>query len=320
MTTEVLSGNKSRNRKPMKAVSFNRYGGTEVLEIVDIPVPIPKSTEVLIKVKAAGLNPGEIAIREGYLEDLFHTKFPCGEGTDFAGIVTAVGPEATKFKPGDEVVGYTLNRASHAEYVAVSEDNLVIKPDNVPWEVGGSLFVAGVTGYAAVEAVGVKAGDTVVVSGAAGGVGLVASQLALLHGARVIGIANKRCAEWLLDHGIIPIDYHDDSKPQIAAQTHKIDSFIDTVGNGYVELAVGLGVDLDKINTCIDFAAARKYKVKSAGSAAGDTKVLQELIGLIADGKLYISIAKSYPLDHVQQAYRYLAGKHDMGKVVFSIS
>ena len=320
MTTEVLSGNKNRNRKPMKAVSFNRYGGTEVLEIVDTPVPIPKSTEVLIKVKAAGLNPGEIAIREGYLEHLFHTEFPCGGGTDFAGIVTAVGPEVATFKPGDEVAGYTLNRASHAEYVAVSEDNLVIKPDNVPWEVGGSLFVAGVTGYAAVEAVGVKAGDTVIVSGAAGGVGLVATQLALLRGARVIGIANKRCAEWLLDHGIIPIDYHGDIKRQIAARTHKIDSFIDTVGNGYVELAVGLGVDLDKINTCIDFAAARKYKVKSAGSAAGGTKILQELIGLIADGKIDIPIAKSYSLDHVQQAYSYLASKHTIGKVVFSIS
>lgn len=320
MTTEVLSGNKNRNRKPMNAVSFNRYGGTEVLEIVDIPVPIPKSNEVLVKVKAAGLNPGEIAIREGYLEDLFHTKFPCGEGTDFAGIVTAVGPEVATFQPGDKVAGYTLNRASHAEYVTVSEDNLVIKPDNVSWDVGGSLFVAGVTGYAAIEAVGVKAGDTVVVSGAAGGVGMVAAQLALLRGARVIGIVGKQYTEWLLDHEIIPIDYHNDSKPQIAAQTHKIDSFIDTVGDGYVELAVGLGVDLGKINTCIDFAAAEKYKVKSAGSAAGSTKILQELIGLIADSKIDIPIAKSYPLDHVQQAYRYLAGKHDIGKVVFSIS
>ncbi len=304
----------------MKAVQFREFGGPEKLHVVEVPTPKVRRGDVLVRVKAAGLNPGESMIREGLFEDFFPTKFPCGEGTDFAGIVTEAGGGVTKFKLGDKVAGYTYNRASHAEYVAVSQDDLVAKPDSVPWEIGGSLFVAGVTGYAAIEAVGVKAGDTVVVSGAAGGVGLVAAQLALLRGAQVIGIANKQYTEWLLDHGIIPIDYHDDIKPQIAARTHKIDSFIDTVGDGYVELAVGLGVDLDKINTCIDFAAARKYKVKSAGSAAGSTKILQELIGLIADSKLDIPIAKSYPLDHIQQAYRYLASKHDIGKVVFSIS
>jgi len=304
----------------MKAAQFREFGGPERLHIVEVPTPKVRRGDVLVRVKAAGLNPGESMIREGLFEDFFPTKFPCGEGTDFAGIVTEVGGGVTKFKLGDKVAGYTLNRASHAEYVAVSEDNLVIKPDNVSWEVGGSLFVAGVTGYAAVEAVGVKAGDTVVVSGAAGSVGLVASQIALLRGAQVIGIASNQYAEWLLDHGIIPIDYPGDSKSQIAARAHKIDSFIDTVGDSYVELAIDLGVNRGKINTCIDFAAARKYKVKSAGSAAGSTKILQELIGLIADGKLDIPIAKSYSLDHVQQAYSYLASKHDIGKVVFSIS
>lgn len=304
----------------MKAVSFEEYGSTEVLKVIDVALPSLKSTEVMVKVKVAGLNPGEAAIREGYLEGLFHTEFPCSEGTDFAGVVAEVGREVTKFKQGDKVTGYTLNRASHAEYVAVSENNLVVKPDSVSWEVSGSLFVAGVTGYAAVEAVGVKAGDTVIVSGAAGGVGTVASQLALLRGARVIGIASRYHAKWLTDHGIIPIDYDDDIKRQIAERTHKIDSLIDTVGDGYVELAVGLGVDPDKINTSIDFAAAEKYKAKSAGSETGSTKILQELIGLIAAGKLDIPIAKSYSLDQVQEAYTYLANKHDVGKVVLSIS
>lgn len=304
----------------MKAVSFKEYGGAEVLKVIDVALPSLNDTEVMVKVKAAGLNPGEAAIREGYLESLFHTDFPCGEGTDFAGVVTKIGDGVTKFELGDEVVGYTLNRASHAEYVAVSEDNLVVKPDSVSWEIGGSLFIAGVTGYAAIEAVGVKAGDTVVVSGAAGGVGLVAAQLALLRGARVIGIASKNDAKWLTDHGLIPINYRDDIKSQITERAHKIDSFIDTVGDSYVELAVELGINPDKINTCIDFAAAKKYKVKSAGSATGSTKVLQELVGLIADGKLDIPIARSYPLNRVQQAYRYLSGKRDVGKVVLSTS
>lgn len=304
----------------MKAVSFKEYGGTEVLKVIDAVPPHLKNTEVMVKVKVAGLNPGEVAIREGYMESLFHTDFPCGEGTDFAGIVTTVGSAVTKFEPGDEVVGYTLNRASHAEYVAVSQDHLVAKPDTVSWEVGGSLFVSGVTGSAAVEVVGVKAGDTVAISGAAGSVGLIAAQLALLRGAKVIGIVDRWQVEWLTGHGIIPIDYHHDIRRQIAEQTHRVDSFIDTVGDGYVELAINLGVNPNKINTSIDFAAARKYKVKSAGSETGNTEILQELIGLVADGKLDIPIAKSYPLDQAQQAYKYLVSKHDLGKVVFSIS
>ena len=320
MTTELLSGNKDWSTKSMKVVSFNEYGGTEVLEVVDRPIPIPRGTEVLVEVKAAGLNPGEAAIREGYLESMFPAEFPCGEGTDFAGIVTAIGHEVTKFKPGDKVAGYTLNRASHAEYVSVGQDNLVTKLANVSWEISGSLFVAGVTGYAAVEAVGVKAGDTVAISGAAGGVGMVAAQLALLRGARVIGIASKRYTDWLLNHGITPIDYRDNLKSQLAGQVPKIDSFIDTVGDGYVKLAIDLGINPESINTSIDFAAAHKYRVQSAGSSIGNAKILAELIGLIADGKLDIPVAKSYSLEQVQQAYEYLADKHDIGKVVLSIS
>jgi NADPH:quinone reductase-like Zn-dependent oxidoreductase len=162
----------------MKAVRFDQYGGVDVLKVVDAPVPEPGQGEALVKVKAASINPGEAKIREGLLHARWPATFPSGEGSDFAGIVTKVGPGVGSVKVGDEVIGFTDKRASHAEYVVAEARNLTPKPAGVPWEVAGSLAVAGSTAYAAVHAVSLKPGDTVAVSAAAGGVGSIAVQLA----------------------------------------------------------------------------------------------------------------------------------------------
>ena len=155
----------------MKAVRFDEYGGVDVLKVVDVPRPTPGSGQVLVQVKAAGINPGEAKIRAGLLHARWPATFPSGQGSDLAGIVAETGPEATSFSAGDEVIGFTDNRASQAEYVVVEDKNLTAKPAGVPWEVAGALFVAGATAYAAVRAVALTEGDTVAVSGAAGGVG-----------------------------------------------------------------------------------------------------------------------------------------------------
>jgi NADPH:quinone reductase-like Zn-dependent oxidoreductase len=155
----------------MKAVRFSEFGGPEKLQIVDLPQPTVGRGKVLVRVKAAGLNPGESMIRQGLFEDFFPTKLPCGEGSDFAGIVQELGQGAVNFKLGDEVVGYTNNRASHAEFVLADVGKLTPKPKSVSWEIAGSLFVSGNTAVASVKAVGVKPGDTVAIAGAAGGVG-----------------------------------------------------------------------------------------------------------------------------------------------------
>ena len=155
----------------MKAVRFNRYGGPEVLEIVDVPRPVPSAGQVLVRMKAAGLNPGESKIRQGLLHTRSPATFPSGEGSDLAGVVAEVAPDIEGVAVGDEVVGFTDQRASHAELVLVEVGNLTPKPAGVPWEVAGSLFVAGTTAYATVHAVAAGTGDTIVVAGAAGGVG-----------------------------------------------------------------------------------------------------------------------------------------------------
>jgi NADPH:quinone reductase-like Zn-dependent oxidoreductase len=177
-----------------KAVRFDQYGGIEVLQVVEVERPIPLQGEVLVRVKAAGINPSEIGIREGFLHRIWPATFPSGEGTDFAGIVAELGPEVAPVAVGDEVIGYTAvfpqNRASHADYVVVPADHLTPRPPNVPWEAAGSLYVAGATAIAAIRAVGLQARDTLVVSNAAGGVGSLVVQVAVAAGAKVIGLSS----------------------------------------------------------------------------------------------------------------------------------
>ena len=299
----------------MKAVRFDSYGGTDVLRVVDVPVPEPTQGEVLVKVRAASINPGEAKIREGLFHARWPATFPSGEGSDLAGVVTKIGIGAEGVKATDEVIGFTDRRASHAEYVVVEARNLTRKPANVSWEVAGSLAVAGSTAYASVRAVSLKPGDVVAVSGAAGGVGSIAVQLARRAGARVIGIAGPFNHEWLTAHGIKPMAYGDSLAHQL--REAKIDAFIDTHGSGYVKLAIELGVPLDRINTIIDFAAAREYGVKAEGSAsAKNAAVLTELAGLVASGQLELPIEATYRLTEVRTAFKQLEQGHTRGKIV----
>ena len=301
-----------------KAVRFDKYGGIDVLQVVDVDRPVPGPGQVLVRVKAAGINPGEASLRSGALAAIWPATFPSGQGSDLAGVVEELGEGVGGFAVGDEVLGFTDKRASHAELVLAEARDLIHRPGIVSWEAAGSLFVAGTTAYAAVRAVSVGKGDTVVVSGAAGGVGSIAVQLARNAGATVIGLASEVNHEWLADHGVIPVAYGEGVAGRIrVAAGGKVDAFIDTFGAGYVELALDLGVQPDRIDTIIDYAAAQKYGVKTEGnSAAASAGVLAELAGLIGEGLLDIPIAGVYPLARVGDAYRELEQRHTRGKIV----
>jgi NADPH:quinone reductase-like Zn-dependent oxidoreductase len=305
---------------PVKAVRFSEYGDVDVLKVEDVPTPEPGSGQVLVRVKAAGINPGEAKIRDGQLHARWPATFPSGQGSDLAGIVAQAGPGVTSVSAGDEVIGYTDNRSSQAEYVVVEEQNLTAKPAGLPWEVAGSLFVAGATAYAAVRAVALTEGDTVVVSGAAGGVGSIAVQLARRAGATVIGLASETHHEWLTGHGVIPVAYGDGVADRIRQVAGQVDAFIDTVGADYIELALELGVEPSRIDTIVRFDAVAQYGIKAEGSAAGaSASVLAELAGLIVKGELEVPIARTFPLSGVQDAYRYLAQGHVRGKVILTV-
>jgi NADPH:quinone reductase-like Zn-dependent oxidoreductase len=301
-----------------KAVRFDHYGDLDVLQVVEVDRPKPGPEQVLVQVKAAGINPGEAAIRKGFLHERWPATFPSGEGSDLAGIVAELGEGVHNFAVGDEVIGFTDNRASHAEFVVVEAKNLTRRPSNVPWEVAGALFVAGATAYAAVRAVSLKKGDTLVVSGAAGGVGVITVQLAVREGAKVIGLAGSANHQWLKDHGVIPVTYGEGVEERIrTAASGPIDAFIDTYGADYVELALKLGVQPQRIDTIANFEAVEKYGVKAEGNAQGaSADVMAYLADLISKGELEVPIAHTYPLSQVREAYRDLEQRHTRGKIV----
>jgi NADPH:quinone reductase-like Zn-dependent oxidoreductase len=301
-----------------QAVQFDEYGDIDVLEVRDVARPQPGPGEVLVRVEAAGINPGENAIRGGAFHEMWPASFPSGQGSDLAGRIEEVGADVSTWTVGDEVIGWVDTRASQAELVVVPAGHLVRREPNVPWEVAGALFVAGTTAHAAVSAVGAGPGDTVVVSGAAGGVGSITVQLAQRAGATVIGLASESNHAWLADHGVTPVAYGDGVADRIrAAAPGGVDAFVDTFGSGYVDLALELGVAKDRVNTIIDFAAAARTGVKGEGMAgSANAEVLGELAKLVAAGELDVPVAATYPLAEVRAAYRQLMLRRTRGKIV----
>jgi NADPH:quinone reductase-like Zn-dependent oxidoreductase len=302
----------------MRAVIYDKYGGVDVLEVREVEDPVAGPGEVLVAVKAAGINPGEVAIREGRMHERWPATFPSGQGSDFAGVIERAGDGVEGFSEGDEVLGWTERRASQAELVAVPADQVTLKPGNVPWEIAGSLFVVGLAAYNSVDAVAPGAGETVVVSAAAGGVGSIAVQLARRSGALVIGLAGAANHEWLRRHDVVPVTYGEGQAERINEAAHgSLNAFIDTFGGGYVALAINLGVPRDRINTIADFEAVARFGVKSEGTHSNATaERLADLVALVAQGDLEVPIARTFTLDQVRDAYRELADRHTHGKIV----
>ena len=302
----------------MRAVRFDHYGDRDVLHVADVDVPVPPAGEVVVEVRAAGINPGEASIRLGLLDAMFPATFPSGEGSDLAGVVSTVGDGVTEFAVGDEVLGWSWRRSSHAEYVAVPVGQLIAKPAALSWEVAGALYVVACTAYAAVRAVDVREGDTVAVSAAAGGVGSIVVQLLRLRGATVLGIASEGNHDWLAAHGVVPIAYGDGLVERLrAAAPNGIDAFIDLFGPEYLDVAVELGIPPDRIETIISRQKAAEIGAKVEGSGnASTTEVLAEMAELVASGQIEVPIAATYPLERVRDAYAELEQRHTRGKIV----
>src|SRR5665213_498965 len=301
-----------------RAVRFDHYGDRDVLYIADVEIPVPPAGEVVVEVRAAAINPGEATIRNGALEKMFPATFPSGEGSDLAGVVSSIGDGVTEFAVGDDVLGWSWRRSSHAEYVAAPLPQLIAKPAALSWEVAGSLYVVACTAYAAVRAVGAGPGDTVAVSAAAGGVGSVVVQLLRTKQATVLGIASPGNHDWLTAQGATPFAYGDGLADRLkAAAPNGIDAFIDLFGPEYVQLAVDLGVAPDRIETIISRAKAQEVGAKTEGSGdASTTAVLSEMAALVASGQIEIPIAATYPLEKVRDAFAELEERHTHGKIV----
>jgi NADPH:quinone reductase-like Zn-dependent oxidoreductase len=306
-----------------KAVRFDHYGDESVLQVVEVPMPEPGPGEVVVRVVAAGTNPGEIPIRQGAFHERWPSTFPEGQGSDFAGVVSAVGGGVADVAVGDAVIGLSDGRNAQAEYAVVPADRVAPKPDDLDWDVAATLYVAGTTALILVSTAEPKAGETVAVSGAAGGVGVLTAQLALRAGARVLAIASEANHEALRRWGAEPVAYGDGLEERLRdAAPDGVDAFLDAFGGGYADLAVRLGVPKERIVTIADFAAGQRLGVQVRGHSQlpDQPRAVADLARRIAAGELEVPIKARFPLEQVQEAYREVARRSGLGKVVLEVT
>jgi NADPH2:quinone reductase len=299
-----------------QAVRFSEFGGPEVLEIREIPIPEPGPGEVLVEVYAAGISPVETAVRLGSNAERWPVEFPSGQGREFAGVVARTGAGVTRFRRGAEVLGY-LARGAQATHVVVPEAQLVPKPVSLSWEVAGSLYVAGTTALGAVEGLNLGARDVVVITAAAGGIGCLAAQLARARGAVVIGTTTEQRFDFVRQFGIIPVAYGQDLAARVRAITEApVTAFLDFLGGGADE-ATALGVPPTRIFTTTDWGAVEDHDAVKL--SAGDTVALGRVAQLVADRQVRLPIADVFSLAEIGDAYRQLDQRDSAGKIVIGM-
>ncbi|WP_375388677.1 NADP-dependent oxidoreductase [uncultured Amnibacterium sp.] len=307
----------------MRAVRFEEYGDETVLQVQEVPDPVPGPGEVVVRVVTAGTNPGEIGIRSGAAASRFPAAFPEGQGSDLAGRIAAVGAGVAQLAVGQAVIGLSDGRNAQAELTLLPADRVVAKPDALGWDVAATLYVAGTTALAALQTVPVGAQDTVVIAGAAGGVGVYLTQLAAGTGARVLAIAGPANHDWLREHGAEPVASGEGLEARLrTAAPDSITAFFDLHGDGYTDLAIALGVAPDRVETIIDFGAPARLGVQAQGmSALADpAEGVRRLAAVIAGGGFDVPIKARFPLGEVQEAYRVLARRSGLGKVVLQVA
>lgn len=298
-----------------RAVSFSSYGAPEVLEIVEVPEQHAEAEQVRVAVRSAGLNPFDVKVRHGLLPS--HT-LPSRQGSEFAGVIDEVGDGVTGWEVGDEVLGW-IGRGAQAEHVVVPATSIAAKPASLDWAVAGGIGLVGNTAKRATESLSLGPDDTVLVSGAAGGVGLLSAQLARRTGATVIGTASETNHDFLRSLGIIPVLYGSGMLERLReAAPQGYTAMLDNVGGESIDAALALGIAPERINTIADQAAAAKHGLGSVGGGGKTSTELAELAHLVADGELVLPIRASYPLTEVRAAYEDLETGHGLGKVVLT--
>lgn len=299
----------------MKAAAFHAFGGPEVLELLDVPTPVAGPGEVLIRVKAAGTQPTDCAVRTGWNPPGVTITFPHITGGDFAGVVDRLGEGVTGLSVGDEVLGYRL-QGTYAEYLAVPAEQVVAKPAGVPWEVAGSLSASGQTAHTVLEDLKVSAGETVLINGASGGVGTIAVQLAVLRGAKVIATGREDNHAYLRELGAIPVTYGEGLADRVRALAPEgVDAALDTASAEGLRVAAELVEDKDRVGTIFAYGVHEELGVRWLNSRRNAQR-LAELAALVDSGKLRVHVRRTLPLARAAEAHRELETGHGRGKIV----
>ena len=301
-----------------RIVQYSRHGGPEVLDIAEVSEPHAGAGQVRVAVRAAGLNNFDAKVRRSSAV-LPGRALPSGQGAEFAGVIDEVGEGVSTAAVGDEVLGWS-NFSAQADFVVVPATQVAAKPAGLQWAEAGGLGLVGNTAERATSAIAPQPGETVLVSAAAGGVGLFAAQFVLAGGSTVIGTASAENHDFLRGLGIIPVAYGPGLADRLqAAAPGGIDAVIDNAGQETVEAAIELGVDPKRINSIVYFDGAAKYGISTVGGGGKTSADLGRLAMLVADGRIVLPIAATFPLAEVRAAYELLESRHLRGKIVLTL-
>ncbi len=306
-----------------RAVRLASFGGPDVLEIHEVPVPRAGRGQIRVRVTAAGLNPMDwFMTSDAATAARFGLSLPAGFGTDYAGVVDQVGGGVTGFAVGDRVYGGALSRAV-ADFVVVDAAGTIAQggvahhtPDGIDDRTAATLTIAGCTAVAALAVVKPGPGDTMLIGGAAGGVGVFAVQLARLAGARVIGTGSATSSDFLRSLGAEPVAYGDGLAERVRDLVPDgVTAAIDLYGAETAQAARALGVADARITTI----AARVDGITPANGSNAAPGALEEVARLVAAHELRVPIAAIFPVEQIRAAVALQAGRHVHGKVVIDL-
>ena len=304
----------------MKAIVLDAFGGPEVLHVAEVEAPTPGPKNVRIRVRTAGVNPFDYKVRAGYMRPNLPPKLPAIPGNEAAGVVEEVGAEVSGITVGDEVFGWTRG-GGYCEQALLT--TFAIKPAELSDADAVALLVPGETAERVLRALDVKAGETVLIHGAAGAVGTMAVQLAVARGAKVIGTAGADNQEYLASLGATPTRYGEGLVERVRALAPEgVDAVFDVAGRGALEDSIELrGGTTERIVTIADQANAQKLGIAASGGGASvaSRELLEDFVGRVVRGELKVFIGATYPLEQAAEAQRASESGHGRGKIVLTV-
>jgi len=300
-------------------VRFTEFGTPDVLEMVDVEPPQPGDGQVRIQVRNAGLNPVDYKLLSGGAAAAsWGVTPPSGNGNDYSGIIDAVGAGVTGLTLGTPVFGGSRFFAQ-ADFVVAQADTVIPKPEALSFEQAGALDIAGRAAIASVRSLHLTESDTVLVSAAAGGVGVIAAQLALRTGATVVGTASAGHHDFLRELGVIPVSYGEGLVERVRARVPEVTAALDNNGPATIDAALELGVPGTRINTIAARGHRSELGILGIGGQGVSTTELADLAALIARGEVVLPIDSVFPLERVVEAYERLIAGHLRGKIVLAM-
>jgi NADPH:quinone reductase-like Zn-dependent oxidoreductase len=297
------------------AVVFTEYGTPAVLRLVELDAPHPGPGQVRIAVRAAGVNPVDWKIRSGAMASVLPIELPATPGFEVAGVVDELGAGVTEFAVGDEVLGSTA--AGYGELALAAVGAITAKPAEVPWDVAAGLPVVASTAYRVLALLNATAGQTLVIDGAAGGVGTITVQIALHRGLKVIGTASEPNHDYLRSLGATPVSYGDGLAGRISAVAPDgVDVALDAAGRGSLRALVDLTGSPQRVVTIADHTAAALGVRFTSGGTDEVPGSLADVAALVAAGTITLPISRSYPLSDAAVAHRDSEAGHVRGKLI----